>query len=223
MRAAPSFLISFLISLAALTSGCSNASQAKQGQQQPPAMPVKVEEVRARKVGDFTEYLATLKSRRSSVVQPQVEGQITKIFVHSGDHVSDGSPLLQIDPLKQQATVSNLEANRQSKQATLQLAERELKRREELAKAGVISKQDLDQAQAAYDSAKADFEATGAGVREQQVQLHYYTVKAGGDGTVGDIPVRIGDRVTTQTILTTLDLSGELEAYIYIPADRSRD
>jgi RND family efflux transporter MFP subunit len=156
-------------------------------------------------------------------VQPQVEGQITKIFVHSGDHVSEGSPILQIDPLKQQATVNNLEATRQAKLATLRLAERELRRREELAKAGVISKQDLDQAQTAYDSANADMEATGAGVREQQVQLHYYTVKAGGDGTVGDIPVRVGDRVTTQTVLTTLDLGGELEAYVYVPAEKSRD
>ena len=186
-------------------------------------MPVKVVDVSAKKVGDFTEYLATLKSRRSSVLQPQVEGQITKIFVHSGDHVSEGTPILQIDPLKQQATVNNLQANQQSKQATLQLAERELQRREALAKAGVISRQELDQAQTAYDSAKADVEATGAGVREQQVQLHYYTVKAGGDGTVGDIPVRVGDRVTTQTVLTTLDLGGELEAYVYIPGRQVAD
>ena len=221
MRTASWFYLGLIAILATLTSACSHDSQAKQGQQGPPAMPVKIEEVHARKVGDFTEYLATLRSRRSSVVQPQVEGQIIKIFVHSGDHVNEGAPILQIDPLKQQATVNNLEANRQSKQATLQLAERELNRRQELAKAGVISRQDLDQAQTAYDSAKADVEALGAGVREQQVQLHYYTVKAGGDGTVGDIPVRVGDRVTVQTVLTTLDLGGELEAYIYVPADKS--
>lgn len=223
MRMASWFLIGTSAILATLTAACSNNSQAKQGQQAPPAMSVKVEEVRGRKVGDFTEYLATLKSRRSSVVQPQVEGQITKIFVHSGDHVSEGTPILQIDPLKQQATVNNFEANRSSKLATLQLAERELHRREALAKAGVISRQELDQAQTAYDSAKADVEATGAGVREQQVQLHYYMVKAGADGTVGDIPVRVGDRVTTQTVLTTLDLGGELEAYVYVPADKSAD
>jgi RND family efflux transporter MFP subunit len=223
MRTGSLVLIGFVMVFAALTSGCSRDSQANQAQQAPPAMSVKVQEVHARKVGDFTEYLATLRSRRSSVVQPQVEGQITKIFVRSGDHVDEGSPILQIDPLKQQAAVNNLEANRQSKEATLRLAERELRRREELARAGVISRQDLDQAQTAYDSAKADVEATVAGVREQQVQLHYYTVKAGGDGIVGDIPVRVGDRVTTQTVLTTLDLGGELEAYVYVPADKSRD
>jgi RND family efflux transporter MFP subunit len=43
------------------------------------------------------------------------------------------------------------------------------------------------------------------------------------DGIVGDIPVRAGDRVTVSTLLTTVDEPGALEAYIYVPVDRSRD
>jgi RND family efflux transporter MFP subunit len=38
---------------------------------------------------------------------------------------------------------------------------------------------------------------------------------------VGDIPVRVGDHVANQTLLTTLDYSGELEAYVYLPAEKS--
>jgi len=205
--------------------GCSSQSKANGGPDQgaAQAMPVKVQTVSAQKVSDFTEYLATLKSRRSSVVQPQVDGQVTKIFVRSGDRVSAGTPILQIDPLKQQAAVNNLEANRESRLATLQLAEKELQRRRQLAAAGVVSKQDLDQAQTAFDAARADVEGLAAGVREQRVQLQYYTVKALSDGVVGDIPVRVGDRVSNQTVLTTLDQGGELEAYISVPADRAGD
>jgi RND family efflux transporter MFP subunit len=40
---------------------------------------------------------------------------------------------------------------------------------------------------------------------------------------VGDIPVRVGDHVTNQTQLTTLDRGGQLEAYLYVPAEKSRD
>jgi RND family efflux transporter MFP subunit len=43
------------------------------------------------------------------------------------------------------------------------------------------------------------------------------------DGIVGDIPVRMGDRVTVSTLLTTVDEPGALEAYIYVPADRAKD
>jgi RND family efflux transporter MFP subunit len=55
------------------------------------------------------------------------------------------------------------------------------------------------------------------------VELHYYRVSAPMDGIVGDIPVRVGDRVTFNTILTTVDEPGALEAYIYVPASRARD
>ena len=43
------------------------------------------------------------------------------------------------------------------------------------------------------------------------------------DGIVGDIPVRVGDRVTFSTVLTTVDEPGALEAYIYVPASRAKD
>jgi RND family efflux transporter MFP subunit len=43
------------------------------------------------------------------------------------------------------------------------------------------------------------------------------------NGTVGDIPVRVGDRVAVTTLLTTVDEPGPLEAYIYVPADRARN
>jgi RND family efflux transporter MFP subunit len=87
----------------------------------------------------------------------------------------------------------------------------------------VVSRQELDQAQSAYDAAKADVEASAATVRQQQVQLHYFLVKAPAAGIVGDIPVRLGDRVTNSTLLTTIDTGRELEAYIYIAAEKASD
>ena len=76
----------------------------------PPAIPVQVLVVESQKLTNSTEYLAILKSRHSATINPQVEGQITKIFVKSGDRVTAGKPLLQIDPLKQEATVNSQEA-----------------------------------------------------------------------------------------------------------------
>ena len=62
---------------------------------------------------------------------------------------------------------------------------------------------------------------SSANVREQQVQLHYYQVVASRAGIVGDIPVRVGDRVQTTTQLTTVDRPGSLEAYVYVPVEKS--
>ncbi|HLV88973.1 MAG TPA: efflux RND transporter periplasmic adaptor subunit [Candidatus Sulfotelmatobacter sp.] len=187
----------------------------------PPAMPVKVLQAQAVPIADAGEYVATLKSRDSTVIMPQVEGQITQIFVHSGDRVEGGSPLMEIDPLKQQATVKSQESARAAQQANLSLAKQQYDRAQGLASAGVVSKQDLDQAKAAYDAAQAQMDSLEAQVNEQEVQLHYFKVVAPRSGIVGDIPVRVGDRVTTSTQLTTVDQPGSLEVYVYVPVERS--
>jgi RND family efflux transporter MFP subunit len=188
-----------------------------------PAMPVQVQIAQAVRIPETTEYLSILKSRHSAAINPQVEGQITKIFVKSGDRVTPGTPLLQIDPLKQEATVSSQEASRAAQEANRRLAQVSLERAKKLSEAGVISKQDLDNAQSGYDSADAQVKALDEQVRQQRVELRYYTVSAPMDGIVGDIPVRVGDRVTVSTLLTTVNEPGALEAYIYVPADRSKD
>jgi RND family efflux transporter MFP subunit len=189
----------------------------------PPAMPVQVQVAQSVRIPDTTEYLSVLKSRQSAVINPQVEGQITKIFVKSGDQVNAGTPLLQIDPLKQQATLNSQTATLASEEANLRLAKISLERAQKLYAAGVTSKQDFDNAQSNYDAIAAQVKALEQQVEQQKVELHYYKVSAPADGIVGDIPVHVGDRVTVTTLLTTVDLPGALEAYIYVPADRAKD
>jgi RND family efflux transporter MFP subunit len=186
-------------------------------------MPVQVHIVQAQKISDSSEYLAILKSRHSAVINPQVEGQITKIFVKSGDHVKAGAPILQIDPLKQQATLGSQEASRKAQEANVRYAQTELERQRKLFEAGVVSKQQLDNAQTAHDSAVAQLGSLGEQVNQQAVELHYYRVAAPMSGIIGDIPVREGDRVAVTTLLTTVDEPGSLEAYIYVPAERGKD
>ena len=187
----------------------------------PQAMPVKVQTARPQKVNETTEYVATLKSRDSAVIMPQVEGQITKIFVHSGDRVSTGTPLMQIDPAKQQATVKSQQDTQAAALANLKYAQQQYDRASNLSAAGVVSKQEFDQAKSALDAAQAQVQALGAQVREQQVQLHYYRVVSPSSGVVGDIPVHVGDRVAVTTPLTTVDKPGSLEAYVYVPIERA--
>src|SRR2546426_948033 len=204
-----------------LSLACSDTSTQKAQANGPQAMPVKVQEARALPVSDASEYVATLKSRNSAVIMPQVEGQVVQINVHSGSRVSAGAALMEIDPLKQQATVKSQESARAAQQASLNWAKQQYQRAQGLYAAGVISKQDLDQAKTALDAAQAQMDALDAQVREQEVQLHYYKVVAPWSGIVGDIPVHVGDRVTTSTQLTTVDKPGTLEVYVYVPIEHS--
>ncbi len=215
----PAILPGALLAALLFATACGNSKAAKAGG--PQAIPVHVRTARTQKVDDTTDYVATLKSRDSAVVMPQVEGIITQIFVHSGERVADGAPMMQIDPAKQQATVKSQEDARAAQLAQVKWAQQNYDRVNGLANAGVVSKQDLDQARATLDAAQAQLHSLDAQVNEQQVQLHYYQVVAPRAGIVGDIPVRVGDRVTTTTALTTVDRPGSLEAYIFVPIEKS--
>lgn len=177
----------------------------------------------AKPIQQTSEFIATVRSLRSSTVQPEVEGVVTRIFVKSGDHVRSGAPLVQIKPEKQQATVRSTEANRAGMEADVQYWRQQVKRLEALVAAGAISRQEFDQAQNALRAAESKLETLNAQVREQQVELDYYRVDAPQAGVIGDIAIRPGDRITQSTTITTIDDNSGLEAYIQVPIDRSPD
>lgn len=174
-------------------------------------------------IEEASELIATIRSLRSTTIQPDVEGVVTRIFVKAGDRVIHGSPLLQINADKQQATVRSTEANRAGVEADVQYWRDHVKRLESLVQAGAISKQEFQQAQNSLRTAEARFAALDAQVREGRVELQFYRVEAPQPGVVGDITVREGDRVTSSTVITTIDDISALEADIQVPLDRSAD
>src|SRR5579863_5435502 len=167
---------------------CSGSSAKGASPQEVASIPVKIEVARSVSLSDTSEYVAMLKSRDSAILMPQVEGQITEIRVHSGDRVSPGAVMMQIDPTKQQATVNSQEHNRTAQEANLKWAQSQYEGTSGLYAAGVVSKQDLDQSKSTLDNAQAQVRALDAQVQEQQVQLRYYRVTAPTNGIVGDIP-----------------------------------
>jgi RND family efflux transporter MFP subunit len=184
-------------------------------------MPVQVAPVTLSPVPNSDTYVATIKSRRSSTMQPQVDGNLVKIFVKSGDLVKAGQVLMRIDPLKQMATVQSQQGTQAQKKALYDYTEIQVERQRKLFEAGVVSRDAYDQAIQAFQNAKADYESNAALSDTQKQQLAYYDIRAPFNGIVGDIPVHLGDYVSATTLLTTVDENADLEAYIYIPTERT--
>ena len=198
--------------------GCSKPSALAPRMQ---AMPVQVSPVSLSPVANSDTYVATIKSRRSATLQPQVDGNLTRILVHSGDSVKAGQVLMQIDPLKQLATVQSQQGTEAQKKATYDYNQKEVERQKKLFEAGVTSRQAYDQAEQAFQNAKADLDSSSALTGTQRQQLAYYQIRAPFAGVVGDIPVHLGDYVSSTTVLTTVDENADLEAYIYLPTERA--
>jgi RND family efflux transporter MFP subunit len=184
-----------------------------------PPIPVELATVEAVKLRDTTEYLGTLRSRRSVRVQPQVAGWVTAIDVQAGDRVKPGASLMRIDARRQAAAVRGEEAARVARQSDLDYWRHQYRRLQLLYQGGGASKQELDQARSSLHSALAAVTAQDQQVRAAAVELRYYRVTAPEPGTVGDIPVRVGDLVTQETLLTTIDHNEALEAYIGLPVE----
>jgi RND family efflux transporter MFP subunit len=213
----PAAVLAFVIFTVA---GCRNASSQPPA---PPPMRVKTETINLEPVPRVDEYVATVKSRRSASIQPQVDGALTRIVVKSGDYVSAGQALMTVDPLKQQSVVEQQRSTEAQKKATYEYNQIEVERQRKLYEEGVTSKQSLDLAVQAFENSKADWESSSAARAAEQRQLAYYNVTAPFSGVVGDIPVHVGDYVSPQTLLTTVDENADLEAYIYIPTEKAAD
>ncbi len=184
-------------------------------------LPVQTAAVTLSPVAQSSEYVATIKSRRSATLQPQVDGRLTEIRVRSGDHVQAGQPLMSIDPLHQQASVDSARATERQKKALYDYNAVEIERQRKLFDAGITSRDVFEQAQQAYGNTKADYESAVALRKTQEEQLAYYSIRAPFDGVVGDIPVHVGDYASATTVLTTVDENKDLEAYIYVPTERT--
>jgi RND family efflux transporter MFP subunit len=201
-----------------LTGGCARRAAQPAG---PAAVPVETVILRPHPVEQASEFVGVVKSRRSTTIQPQVEGFVTRILVRSGDRVQPGTPLVQIDSSMQTAAVASLESQRVSRAAALRLAEQEAARTKTLLQAGAASQAEMDEAETALSTARAQLEASEAQVRQQRVALAYHQVSSPTTGVVGDIPVRVGDSVTRSTALTTIDQNAGLEVYVNVPVQEA--
>lgn len=142
------------------------------------------------------------------------------------------------------ATLNTYQAERLEKVANLNFNRQQYQRFANLHTNGAISRQALDQYQNSLAGAKASLRVIDAQIeaqkaviarteravrqaqantQQQQVQLQYFAITAPFDGTVGDIPVKVGSFVDSATRLATVTENKVLEVNISIPVNRSQD
>ncbi len=187
------------------------------GPQSFPPMQVGISHLSEKTITDFDEYLASLTSRRSITLYPQVAGYVRTIGVKSGELVKAGALLVDIDPGQQNGLLRSLNANLQTRKANLAFAVQNDESSQALLKAGVLGQLDFDQRHSARLSAEADVKAAEAQVQAQTELLRFYSIRAPIDGIIGDVPVKVGDYVEPQTRLTSIDQNKLVEAYVYVP------
>lgn len=246
---------------AVLTASCAPGSDAPAGAFPPPL--VEVSKATSDLVREESEYIARFESRKSVTLSPRVGGIVRSINTTSGNAVGGGQVLIRIEASEQQAAVrsaavgiesrlravdqarsqlASLEMEKISRESNLKLSKIQLDRTRTLHGKGVVSRQELDIAENAYQTAvsslgamnaqiqsqkasvaqaQTDAKQAGAMLSEEQAQLRYYDISAPFAGVVGDIPVKVGDYVSPTTQLLTITVNQPVEAYIFVPVERS--
>jgi HlyD family secretion protein len=211
----------------------------------------------------------TLKTGAEVKIGSRISGQLEQLFVQIGDSVKAGEVIAVIEHFDLDARVSQRKAELSAQRARLEkianegpleinkaraeyeeievqieLAEKMLKRNQELSDKGVVSVTVLDESQeklkvikARYKSAEetlrlkesqlqndirlgvANVEKAKADLQEVNTQLSYATIVAPTDGTVASISTQKGETVAASlnspTFVTLVDLN-KLEVTVYV-------
>jgi membrane fusion protein, multidrug efflux system len=194
--------------LAVLLAGCDKAESAGKpaaggGNEGPPPMPVEVAVARTDTVVDAILATGQIEAVQSIELRPEVEGRIAEILVREGAVVAQGTPLFKVDDAELRAQVARAEADRD-------LAQQSLARTKDLLDQKASSQSELERADATARSNEAQLALL-------KVRLARTTVRAPFAGVVGQRSVSLGDYVTTDTRLLSLQTVSPQRAVFQVP------
>ena len=204
--------------------GCTKTEPtAAAGNPAPPATAVRLATATVRSVPVEIKTIGKVEAMNSVQVKPIIGGTVVKAYFNEGDAVKKGDPLFEIDPRTHQESVKQWEATLARDRALQAQSEAQLAsaqaqeafygmqatRYEKLAKEGLASQEQADQAAveararrtnvravtAAIDSIKATIQADLAAVDNAKLLLSYCSMKAQITGRTGDVRIKVGNVV----------------------------
>ncbi|HWZ04878.1 MAG TPA: efflux RND transporter periplasmic adaptor subunit [Mucilaginibacter sp.] len=168
------------------------------------ALPPTSVSVATAKIADavyYNQYQGTVVAINTVELRSEVSGFITGIFFKDGDVVTRGKELYEIDRRKYEAAYQQAEANLLSAHANLVKAQKDIDRYTMLLKNDAVARQTVDQAQAAFETSKAQVAVAEAGVLSAKTDLSYSIITAPFTGRIGISQVKLGAQVSPGTTL----------------------
>lgn len=137
--------------------------------------------------------------RREVEVKPKVTGVLAELYVEPNAKVKHGDPLGKISIVPDAMQINQAQAGVRSSQIAYDNAKRELDRNEALFKQGVVADAELQRYRTEFALRKQELETAGAslqlvkeGATRGQGKASTLLVTATAEGTVIDVPVKVG-------------------------------
>lgn len=158
----------------------------------------------------FNEFAGTVQSRVTVEVSARIAAHLLKLSVRSGDLVKEGDLLATLDDRDVQSRLRQVEAALVAAKAAVVETEADFTRYQTLLTSGASSRQEFEQAQRRYDTAKAGVAQVEEQVKEAQLNLGYTEVRSPIEGIVVDKHAESGDLASPGRSLLTLQKPTDL-------------
>ena len=171
-----------------------------------PPVPVTLGTVIQKDMPNLKEWIGNLQGTVTSLVKPNVAGNIIQRYYTEGSVVKQGEPLFQIDPAPFQADLDRAKADLATAIAQETKVQQDFVRSQNLLAGKVISVQEFQNQQQNYQAMVAQVASKQAAVQSSQVNLDFTKVVAPIDGMAGLANYEVGTYVSpsSQQPLTTV-------------------
>ena len=171
-----------------------------------PPVPVTLGTVIQKDMPNLKEWIGNLQGTVTSLVKPNVAGNIIQRYYTEGSVVKQGEPLFQIDPAPFQADLDRAKADLATAVAQETKVQQDFVRSQSLLAGKVISVQEFQNQQQNYQAMVAQVASKQAAVQSAQVNLDFTKVVAPIDGMAGLANYEVGTYVSpsSQQPLTTV-------------------
>jgi RND family efflux transporter MFP subunit len=193
----------FLALLLPLISSCKKEAQE---QSLRPPVPVTIASVVKKNMPNHKEWIGNIQGTVTSLVKPNISGNIIQRYYTEGSVVKQGEPLFQIDPAPFQADLDKAKADLATAIAQETKVQQDFVRSQNLFAGKVISVQEFQNQQQNYQAMVAQVAAKQAAVQSAQVNLDFTKIVAPIDGLAGLANYEVGTYVSPSSTqpLTTI-------------------
>lgn len=185
-----------LLASALFLSACGQPAPAASGVG-PAVVPVGVVTLQAQDVTLSRELPGRVQATQIAEIRPQVSGIVLARHFTEGSTVTAGTALYQIDPAPFEAALLSAKAAEAKAKANIASSKAKAERYRELLKIKAISRQDFDEAEAAFLQAQAELQSAKAQINSAQINLSYSKVLAPISGQIGKSAVTTGALVSS--------------------------
>ena len=182
------YMLAVVVVAAVLSGGCKK-------EKEPEKVVVQMEKVGTDNLEIYGEYVGRIRARRFVEVRARVEGYLEKMLFEEGKRVQQNQPLFMINRAQYKARADKADAQLKKDLAQEAKAARDVERLRPLYEQKAASQLDLDNAVAAYESAKASVAMSRADLAQANLELGYTTVKSPVSGYISERYVDIGTLV----------------------------